>query len=326
MRNAGLLMWAVLVIWTLTNPQPADAQIKRTPIDKAARSNVYGRWSDGTTGLEFLDDGTLGIFLDGGTKVSEAGTYKFISDTRVKLNFPARSDVWTIKSVTKSELVTKDLSGYERKFYRAIEVDPVVEQEARCLTIMTVIDGEEDYYKLKRGRYLPIRQGANMAVAGLLREHPSCPGGGLYSVSVTNDDVALVSCSKHGDRTSLDNKHEATKRRAQGTTPVMPKPPVLDKATAAAVRDGRLIATALAMYSNDNDDLLPKVNEDLGKLLAPYLKQDIGSMKGFRYMFSGGKLSTIKDSARTIVGYINRNPVKVTIFADGHVTHAKAGK
>ncbi|MFI5386088.1 MAG: hypothetical protein ACHQ50_08210 [Fimbriimonadales bacterium] len=74
----------------------------------------------------------------------------------------------------------------------------------------------------------------------------------------------------------------------------------------------------LIMYSADNDDKFPSSQEDVSKLLGPYVRNN-SLLSGFVYTFGGGLATDIKEPANTIVGYILGPGGRANAYADGHV-------
>ncbi len=82
--------------------------------------SLIGKWENRYQGYEFLPDGSIGIFKDGGLRTSRAGSYSRIDGTRIRVNSPYfGSDIWTLEVVASADLVIADQSGRRQFFHRA---------------------------------------------------------------------------------------------------------------------------------------------------------------------------------------------------------------
>lgn len=107
---------------------------------------------------------------------------------------------------------------------------------------------------------------------------------------------------------------------------------VVEQARAAAQRtqllnNGKQIALAVMMWSQDHDDNLPGSDGDLKSTLKPYVRSEsiFGGADGgaFIYSLNGGAMKDIKDPASTMMGYITGPGGYAVVYADGHVQWSK---
>jgi hypothetical protein len=77
----------------------------------------------------------------------------------------------------------------------------------------------------------------------------------------------------------------------------------------------RQLATAIHLFSADNQDMLPS-GEDIRKQLMPYLK-NAQMFDGFTYTHSGGHLAEIPDPSKHEVGHVVGRRGWAVIYADG---------
>ena len=85
-----------------------------------------------------------------------------------------------------------------------------------------------------------------------------------------------------------------------------------------AVMNAKQVALGIIMYAGDHDDLYPSSQEDIGKLIDPYLKNQ-GIFSGFVYSYGGGLASDMKNPAQTTIGYMPGPGGRAVVYADGHV-------
>lgn len=87
-----------------------------------------------------------------------------------------------------------------------------------------------------------------------------------------------------------------------------------------AMSNARQAGTALYMYVQDYDEMLPDPDGIKDKVM-PYLRNE-EIMEGFVYTHEGGAYKSIKELAETVVGYVPGPGGRANIYADGHVRWA----
>lgn len=95
--------------------------------------------------------------------------------------------------------------------------------------------------------------------------------------------------------------------------------------TVQYLRNAMQIATALRMYTEDYDDMLPPHSDDkfIAFILSPYVRdQKVFQVNGafaFRYTMDGQNLADIQRPHEVVAGYLELPNGRVVIYADGHV-------
>lgn len=94
---------------------------------------------------------------------------------------------------------------------------------------------------------------------------------------------------------------------------------------AATLANAKQIGTALMMYAQDYDEVLPGANPAIADQVSPYLSRrdsfdnPATGAPGFVYIHAGGLFSNVMDPAKTQLGYLGGPNGRAIIFADGHV-------
>ena len=126
----------------------------------------------------------------------------------------------------------------------------------------------------------------------------------VWLSNLGSDSVALI--SSDGVEGSISPALNAVAYISQGVAMVrplieLPKDLYLQALKAAertkTLSNAKQVGLALMMYSNDMDDKYPSSQEDIGKLIDPYLK-DPSIFAGFQYTFAGGSMSDINKPCR----------------------------
>lgn len=137
---------------------------------------------------------------------------------------------------------------------------------------------------------------------------------------------ALVAAD--GDWASFSPRGDAILYVSEGSAWVVPlvrMPKALYLAARAAAEravllsNGKQVALALLMYSQDYDNQLPDSSAAPDAFLGPYVPSN-ALLDGFVYTFGGGSLKDVADPSKTMVGYIPGPGGRANVFLDGHVS------
>lgn len=185
-----------------------------------------------------------------------------------------------------------------------------------------VLSSEAQAWPLEDGP-AAATMGARTAEARALWLFP----GGLRANAPAGDDSrpALIALDASRGRTHRTNKWVAYLR--EGSL-YMREILEMPEAQFAAMRDeverrdalqrGKQAALALLMYANENDDVMPGPNDDVVKLMDPYIK-NAAAVAGFVYTFRGGTITGVEKPAETEIGYVQGPGGRAIVYLDGHV-------
>ena len=84
----------------------------------------------------------------------------------------------------------------------------------------------------------------------------------------------------------------------------------------ATVERARAIGEAISIRSYDNGDSLPGKQQELERVLLPYLHKE-GSFEGFTYTYREGKLPPRQRRAGKQIGYVLGTGGRAIVYADG---------
>jgi hypothetical protein len=93
----------------------------------------------------------------------------------------------------------------------------------------------------------------------------------------------------------------------------------------AAMQNAKQLGLALAMYSQDYDEVYPPAGADAREVLLPYLgnsgvfNDPSTNALGFVFDGAGLSLASLEKPAETLVGYLTGPGGRAVIYADGHV-------
>ncbi len=118
-----------------------------------------------------------------------------------------------------------------------------------------------------------------------------------------------------------DNGAIAYTTHGVGLVRAMVPVPRADFERAETIIKARQVATALAMYSGDADDLFPP-NSGWAEATNPYTK-DISLLRNFIYTFSGGKLPEGTDPSKFVIGYMSGPGGRAMVYGDSSVKWEK---
>ena len=162
---------------------------------------------------------------------------------------------------------------------------------------------------------LRVRQTTQLLNEGASR-HRAHP---LWLETDTKSDSARTLLCADGAKAQISPRGDAVLYLSQNVAWVapltrLPREAFIQSLRALAMRNAKQAATAVMMYSQDYDEMLPSS----GDVVSPYLKDD-AILDGLNYTYNGGAMKDIENPSQTVLGTYPGPGGTVTIYADGHV-------
>jgi prepilin-type processing-associated H-X9-DG protein len=197
---------------------------------------------------------------------------------------------------------------------------------------------ETELNKLRRGKAEPSAFNGNrfegesdafLPAPFAMREEPTRAGLHRIGLGLENqaDPISVGNITEAGDFLGMSPTGNFIVYSTEGVTMLREILPVdrkslervlAEQARREAMRDAKQAALALIMLASDYDDEFPTANENWRDRANPYIK-DRAILDRFTYAFSGGKLSDVKDPAKTVLGHVSIGSGRAIAYVDGHV-------